>query len=157
MQYLLLGISGEGFSERTEDENEPQNIVVCIIMHCMGLCPPPSHHFSALLLLAISLPYSSFLPSCPLSLCTLRICPLSTSTKINHDKCHGSCFAHFTFLIIIISSHVHHYFVVSFCPGGRVRCVSEGDMKWIAKTNHDKCRGLCFGTHHWGIPLHGSL
>ena len=103
MWYLPLDISGGVFSEKTEDKNEPRNIVVHFVAHRVGFCPPPSCHISALLLV-ISLPLcSSLLPPSSL-LCTLRIHPLLTSAKTNHDKCCGSCFA----------------------------------------------------THHWGIPLHGS-
>jgi hypothetical protein len=44
---------------------------------------------------------------------------------------------------------------MSLRPSGRVQMSVRGIGRWIAKTNHDKCRGSYFVTHHWSLPLHG--
>ena len=70
----------------------------------------------------------------------------------------------FRFLIVVSSPLRHHValihlaphhrcFGISFHPGGRVRGVSERVSRRIAKTNHDKCRGSYFVTHHRDLPL----
>ena len=75
-----------------------------------------------------------------------RLSPFSVSIPPS-----SSLFPH---LLVVVSPVV---VITSGCRFVLVAGLDEGYRKWIAKTSHDKCRGSCFATHHWGIQLHGSL
>jgi len=81
-RYLPLDISGRGFRERKEDENEPRNIVARFVTHRVG-------HLSS----SSSLPPSS-------SLCR----PSSSSSSSSRPSPHPSSVSPLLLLLIVVSS-----------------------------------------------------
>jgi len=62
----------------------------------------------------------------------------------------------FPLLFIIISPLIVVSSGYRFVLVGESEALVMGIGRWMAKSNHDKCRGSCFVTHYWGIPLDAS-
>jgi hypothetical protein len=61
---------------------------------------------------------------------------------------------HSSFLVVISFPLRRHVAPHLCCPSSSL-LRSLVSSWWQAKTNHDKCRGLCFVTHHQGTTLYG--